>query len=88
MDNNISKEHYRKYIDRCDEDIFDYCLFEPKIIKCKCGGGDDNEYKLIIGEKYKSLQEKYPFIVNTFFDMLFPQFLREIWYNNKRKTTN
>jgi hypothetical protein len=78
VSNNL-KEHYRKYIDRCDNDIFEYGLFEKTIMKEK------NEYKLIIGEKYKTLQEKYPLIINTFFDMLFPQLLREIWY--KRKVT-
>ena len=75
---NISlKEHYKKYIDLCDDDIFDYGLFERTIIKEK------NEYKLIISKKYKILQEKYPLIVNTFFDILFPQLLREIWYKKK-----
>ena len=77
MDNN-SKEYYRKYIDDCDKDIFNYELFEPEIRKC----GYD-EYRLIIGENYKPLQEKYPWIINIFFDMLFPQFLRKIWYNKK-----
>ena len=69
---NISKNHYRKYIDECDTDIFYYGLFEPDIIKY----GYD-EYRLIIGKKYKPLQEKYPFIVNIFLEMLFPQFLRK-----------
>ena len=75
---NISKEHYRKYIDECDIDIFHYELFESEIIKCKY-----DEYKLIIGKKYKALQEKYPLIINIFFDVLFPQFLRKIWYYQK-----
>ena len=42
-----------------------------------------DKYKLIVGEKYKLLEQKYPLIVNIFFDMLFPQFLRKIWYNKK-----
>ena len=77
--NNSSKEHYRKYINECDKDIFHYELFEPDIMKYyEC---NKYKYKLIIGKKYKPLQEKYPLIVNIFFDMLFPQFLRKIWYN-------
>ena len=78
MDNN-SKEHYRKYINKCDRDIFSYGLFESEIIKCK----HNEEYKLYIGKKYNELQEKYPFIINIFFDILFPQFLRKIWYDQK-----
>ncbi len=76
---NISKEHYRKYIDECDKDIFSYELFQSEIIKCK-----NDEYKLIIGKKYKPLQKNYPFIVNIFFDTLFPQFLRKMWYYKQR----
>ena len=75
---NISKEHYRKYINKCDRDIFSYGLFESEIIKCK-----NDEYKLIISKKYKELQEKYPLIINIFFDVLFPEFLRKIWYYQK-----
>ena len=75
---NISKTLFRKYIHECDKDIFDYELFESDIIKC----GYD-EYKLIVGKRYKPLQEKYPLIVDIFFDMLFPQLLRKIWYNQK-----
>ena len=83
MDNN-SKEHYRKYIYDCDKDIFNYELFEPPIIE------DDYDrhkriigknYKMNVGEKYKPLEQKYPLIINIFFDMLFPQFLRKIWYD-------
>ena len=80
---DISKEHYRKYIHECDKDIFYYELFEPKIIKC----GYD-EYKLIISKKYKPLQEKYPWIRNIFFDVLFPQFLRKIWYYQKNHNSS
>ena len=77
--NNSSKDHYRKYINECDKDIFHYELFEPGIIKCyEC---NKYKYKLIIGKKYKPLQEKYPLIVNIFFDLFFPQFLRKIWYD-------
>ena len=79
---NSLKEHYRKYIDRCDDDIFDYGLFERTIMKEK------NGYKLIIGKKYKTLQEKYTLITNTFFDMLFPQLLRDIWYKRKIEKNN
>ena len=75
--NNSSKDHFRKYIDECDKDIFDYELFEPKIMKI-------DKYELTIGERYKPLEEKYPLIVNIFFDMLFPQFLRKIWYDQKK----
>ncbi len=74
--NNSSKDHYKKYSDECDKDIFHYELFEPKIIKYEY-----DKYELTIGEMYKPLQEKYPLIVDIFFDMLFPQFLRKIWYN-------
>ena len=74
--NNSSKDHYRKYIDECDKDIFYYELFESKIMKYEY-----DKYELTIGERYNPLQEKYPLIVNIFFDMLFPQFLRKIWYN-------
>ena len=75
---NISKIHYRKYIEECDKDIFHYELFESKIMKYKY-----DEFTLIIGKKYKPLQTKYLFIINSFFDMLFPQFLRKIWYYQK-----
>jgi|SRR5215211_1950237 len=58
---NISKEHYRKYIEECDKDIFYYELFEPEIIKYEY-----EKYKLSIGKKYKPLQEKYPFYCRYF----------------------
>jgi hypothetical protein len=77
-DNN-SKEHYRKYIDKCNKDIFHYELFEPKIEKYEY-----DKYELSIGERYKPLQEKYPWIRNIFFDTLFPQFLRKIWYEQNK----
>jgi hypothetical protein len=73
---NISKDHYRKYIGECDKDIFHYELFEPKIRKYEY-----DKYELSIGERYKPLEQKYPWIRNIFFDMLFPQFLRKIWYD-------
>ena len=74
----ISKEHYRNYINKCDRDISSYDLFESEIIKC-----EHDKYELIIGKKYKPLQEKFPFIVDIFFNILFPQFLRKIWYYRK-----
>jgi hypothetical protein len=75
---DISKAHFRKYIHECDKDLFDYELFESDIKKC----GYD-KYELTISKKYNPLQEKYPFIDKIFFDMLFPQFLRKIWYDQK-----
>jgi hypothetical protein len=81
MDNN-SKEHYKKYIDDCDKDIFNYGLFElPKFdyVYDRHKQIIGKKYELIVGTKYKSLERKYPLIVNIFFDMLFPQFLRKIW---------
>jgi hypothetical protein len=69
------KDCYINYISICDKDIFEYGLFEKNIVKNK------DKYELTISEKYKPLQEKYPFIVNIFFDIFFPQFLRKIWYN-------
>jgi hypothetical protein len=74
----ISKEHYRKYINKCDRDISSYDLFESEIIKC-----EHDKYELIIGKKYKPLQEKFPFIVDIFFNIFFPHFLRKIWYYQK-----
>ena len=76
--NDISKDHYRKYIEECDKDIFDYGLFESEIIKY-----EHDKYELIIGKKYKPLQEKSPFIVDIFFNILFPHFLRKIWHYQK-----
>ena len=73
-----SKKYYLKYIQRCDEDIFNYSLFEKDIEKEKING--KCVYKLNICKKYKTIYERYPLVVTIFFDLLFPHFLREIWY--------
>lgn len=66
---SISKEHYRKYIDICNKDIFAYGLFKKNIMKTKY-----DHYNLIIGEKYKLLQERYPVIINIFLIHYFHNF--------------
>lgn len=77
------KKHYFKYIQSCDKDIFDYGLFQKYIKKENING--EFEYQLIINKKYKTLYDRYRHLVDIFFDLLFPQFLREIWYQNNAK---
>ena len=72
------KNYYLKYIQECDKDIFDYGLFEKDIKKEKVNGNYEYEYKLNICKKYKNLYERYSGIVNAFFNLFFPNFLREI----------
>jgi len=56
--------HYKKVIDEWDK-IKNKHIF-------------DEEFKNV-NVKYKSLLDKYGLIVNIFLEILFPQFLREIW---------
>ena len=53
-------------------------LIWDKIIKDRHLFDDEFEN---VHEKYKALLDKYGFIVNIFLELLFPQFLREIWKN-------
>ena len=72
------KKHYLKYIQTCDNDIFNYGLFDKDIKRDITNGKD--EYKLNINKKYKTINHQYPFIIDILLDLLFPQFLRKIWY--------
>jgi len=57
-----------------------YPLQRDKIIKDRHLFNEEFEN---VNEKYKPLRDRYGFIVNTFLELLFPQFLREIWKRKK-----
>jgi hypothetical protein len=63
--------HYKKVIDESDLLVRDTYIFDDKFET--------------INKKYNPLHDRYQFIVNTFLELLFPEFLREIW---KRKNSS
>ncbi|MDF2737178.1 MAG: hypothetical protein K0S93_1035 [Nitrososphaeraceae archaeon] len=62
-------KHYKKVIDERDHIIKNTYLFDDKF---------EN-----VNDKYKPLLDNYGFIVNIFVELLFPQFLIEIWKRKK-----
>ena len=73
------KNHYLKYIQECDKDIFDYGLFEKDIKKEKVNGKYEYEYKLNICKYIKISMKDIQVLLMLFFNLFFPNFLREIW---------
>lgn len=69
-----SIHHYNKIIDDYDKKIIDCKIF-------------DNEF-VSVNEQYKSISKNYSFVVNIFLDLLFPEFLKDIWKRKKIKSEN